>query len=912
NCAAQQNGTFVEMLGNIQVVRGDFIVKTTNGGVLRMTLDKTALTTITIGGDLVIEGNSEVWFCRSGNTVVNVAGDFAFRSTSTASSYLTTTGTGQLNVAGSMTMNSSAILRFASSGGGEGTLRVKKDFDLQAGTITLLPVGSGTLIMNGQDAQRFKNTGNLATDINVEIHNPQGVIFDPAVAVDGNILVKAGSHVTLPAENLSLQGNLEIEAGGSINANGGVLRLTGPLDQTLILQGDTLFAVQINKPAGTAVHLNTSAKLSGSLVIETSGVTLQTNHNLTLLSGNDDGTDDAYIGAIPAGSFITGNVMVQRYMEGEGRIYRYISSPVSSATVADLQDDFPVTGTFDNPSTGPGIASQSPSFFQYDEVSTGANGWVNYPAGGSAADNSLSPGRGYAAFIRAADKPTVWDVSGDLNQHDINFNLTFTDTNDPLNDGWNLIGNPYASAIAWGKSQGWSSFNVINSIAVRDNGQGIFLYWDGEIGSLTNGRIAKGQAFWVKTNGPNPSLTIHESAKVNESAPFHRTGVSNPDFLEVTVTKDNLSDKTFLRLHHDASAYHDRFDIPKWTNDFLNVSFLADAMPLAIMATSQVPCEKNIPLQLYFATTAAGSLVKSPAGEYSLSVAAFGVFSGSQIRLNDNYLRQSFDFLNGTYRFLITDDPMSYSKERFSIQINADSLNNRITVTMDSLWCSTSQPHAIKLDNLEDNVRYEVWVGTTKAADYLNRDARQYEFNIQNSVFMPGENIVRVVARNECYSQTVKQVPVVDEEKMSPLVIQEKGDLLISSYENGNRWSLDGKLLEGETSQWIQPHIQGIYSAEVVVNGCSTSGSFPYILQEKDFKLYPNPASTFVTMTAPRDESIFNINLYTLTGLAVKSVNFSAAAKQGTVNVSDLPPGPYLVEVQTEKQKRRMKFVKSE
>src|SRR5690606_25862990 len=111
NCTAQQNGTFVEMLGNIRDIRGDFIVNTTNGGVLRMTLDKTSPTVITIGGDLIIEGNSEVWFSRAGNTTINVGGDFHFRSTATASSYLTTTGTGQLNVAGSMTMNSPAILR---------------------------------------------------------------------------------------------------------------------------------------------------------------------------------------------------------------------------------------------------------------------------------------------------------------------------------------------------------------------------------------------------------------------------------------------------------------------------------------------------------------------------------------------------------------------------------------------------------------------------------------------------------------------------------------------------------------------------------------------------------------------------------------------------------------------------------
>jgi hypothetical protein len=190
-------------------------------------------------------------------------------------------------------------------------------------------------------------------------------------------------------------------------------------------------------------------KLRGILQIESLNTTVRSDGNLTLLSTSDSGSGSARVGPLPAGSGILGDVSVQRYMGAEGRIYRYISSPVQDASVASLMDDFAVTGRFDDPTTVNVSNSKNPSLYYYDE-SQGSlqSGWKPYPTMGFAKDNPLIPGVGYCALIREAANPLVWDVNGALNQGDIVLPTAMTNNMQPSN-GWNLVGNPYACTIDW-------------------------------------------------------------------------------------------------------------------------------------------------------------------------------------------------------------------------------------------------------------------------------------------------------------------------------------------------------------------------------------------------------------------------------------------------------------------------------
>ncbi|HTE30109.1 MAG TPA: T9SS type A sorting domain-containing protein, partial [Chryseolinea sp.] len=212
--------------------------------------------------------------------------------------------------------------------------------------------------------------------------------------------------------------------------------------------------------------------------------------------------------------------------------------------------------------------------------------------------NLLEAGKGYCAFIRNGSTPTLVDLTGRLNQGDVTIPLGFTPHGAPGN-GWNLVGNPYASAIDWdaddgqGDSQGWTKENVSSVISIRDNGGGgIFHYWDGDTNSsdLVNGHIASGQSFWLRATGSNPRLIAREGVKVSTAAQFYRKRMEQIPSFGLILSGDSLVDRVYFKVRKGATDALDQWDAVKLPNDVLNVSFI-DRLgnSLAIDARGELP-----------------------------------------------------------------------------------------------------------------------------------------------------------------------------------------------------------------------------------------------------------------------------------------------------------------------------------
>lgn len=604
------------------VIRGDFRLNSNRN--LKFSSDSQGQTTLRLGGDLILEsGMLEALGIGTGTIVFDgeriqhfsrsdglIDGNFNFivETESTldlGESLLANTTGGYFQLKGKILLGSTNPAGVIQAGS-RGNINVLDTLVFDPGAVLEFN-GSGHQFIghtNLGDAEVLINNGSVVTLLN-------NIKTGGLTLQDGNL--DTGVYSCQVSQDVTLHNGTIVGAG--------TLLLNGSTTQSLSANGHTIQNITIDKSGGSSVILTSPVLLTGLLSVLSGNSEVVSNGNLTLVSSSQE---TASVGILPDGSSITGNVTVQRFMKAIGRKYRYISSPVKNATVASLMDDFPITGTFNNPSTGPGMSSGNPSMFFYDEEHGGLNdGWKPYPSTGNSADNLLTPGLGYSVFIREAVNPTIWDVTGTLNQGDFPFPVTYTPTGDHDADGWNLIGNPYPCAIRW-DSAGWQRDNVSMGIAVRDNERGGFRYWDDDVGELTKGLIASGQSFWVRTTGNNPQLTLHETAKVTDGATFYRKR-NTLDYIELEVKVNDLSDKTFLRLREGAAGTLDNYDTPKLLNDFLSLSFVTDDnVSVAINAVGEISCHLEIPVKI--------SMVQA-SNKVTFAVNGFGLLEGSDFHL---------------------------------------------------------------------------------------------------------------------------------------------------------------------------------------------------------------------------------------------------------------------------------------
>jgi hypothetical protein len=409
---------------------------------------------------------------------------------------------------------------------------------------------------------------------------------------------------------------------------------------------------------------------------------------LTLRSTNDN--PDRTANVAPLDGSINGNITVQRYMSPELRMYRYLSSPVSDAFVDDWMDDFPITGNFLDRSNqaqwghdicGLELQPFSTSMYYYDEAVSGIadKGYKAYPvAQTNSYDNPLIVGLGYSAFIRECLTATVIDVRGEINRGEINLQPKFTfhsGTTAGSGDGWNLIGNPYPSAIDWSHPS-WTKINIVNAISIMDNDTGIMHYYDGPGGLVDDfsGVIASGQAFWVRAMA-SPSLIIREAAKVNGNGNDHEfyriASEKSAPAISIALSVNGITDKTHLKVQAGSHIEMDNWDMPKLKNESFGISsFTPGGISMAISAVPEIKEGLRIPLKLEGLTD----------GVYSLKFSSTEEFNLYSIELTDRELGiKKIMNWNDTYEVVIV--PNRENENRFSAKLVRYQPSSEVEVT---------------------------------------------------------------------------------------------------------------------------------------------------------------------------------------------------------------------------------------
>ncbi len=599
------------------------------------------------------------------------------------------------------------------------------------------------IAMNGTNWN--DNGGNLNPGTGVVIFGDSTLVNGTSNPLFGNISATSDAIVDF-GRNFSVTGNVDFAAGSDIRTNNVVAILSGGQPQVVSANGATFANINIAKSGSQGITLTSPLNLTGLLQFTSpsSGVNLQSNGNLVLVSTSDGaGSGTARIYRLNGGNQVSGDVTVQRFMSGEGRIYRYITSPISDGSVADWIDDFFVGGSFSDPSPTQNICgltalSTNATIFYYDETVGGNQnqGYVNYPTAGLASANPLDIGRGYAVFIRVCDAPTVIDYTGTINSGTITLPVTYTN-NDVNGVGWNLVGNPYPCPVDW--DAGWTKTRVSPIIVINDNGGGIHRYYEaGVTDDIPNGQLAIGQAFWVRATAANPILRVTENSKITTVPEFFREGSPAIPSFYLALSNGVAEDKSYVKTVAGALNGLDDFDAPKIINPLFSMYTVAnDNVPMAINAIEDLKCGSELRVGL-------NGLGR---GTYTFSLNTRGFFEDLQFVLIDKVLNKELVLDNKVYEFSITEDMKGAVNDRFVLRIEQKTFAP-VDITS-ATACGTQSE--IVLNNVVSKAKFSVWtVDGMRISDFVAAEGKSLTIHFASESLAMGDNELVVMATGSC------------------------------------------------------------------------------------------------------------------------------------------------------------------
>jgi hypothetical protein len=474
----------------------------------------------------------------------------------------------------------------------------------------------------------------------VSVIIPAGTPFNPiavAPAFAYDLTINPGATLEIAAGSvLGVYGNFSNN--GTFTPNNGTLSFlncagTGPTIHEAGTTNGTVtnfFNLTLNDASGLILNED----ISVAAILTVSNGNFNTGGNIVTLTSN--ATRTGRIGPLTTGSF-TGTITMQRFAPGGQTGWCLLGSPINT-TIASWQDDFATSGF-----TGStGWAGGFISIYGYDETAPNLFDDAAAYVPATNITNAINVGQGKWVYLGDGFTTTndiLIDVTGTPHTGNFDFNPSFTSSGGITEDGWNLVANPYPSAIDWDAASGWTKTNMDDAIYMyqADNGQ----YATYVAGVGTNGGtrfIASSQGFYVKANAANPVLQAQEIVKTSNNATLIRSEQSESAGELLRFTLDDLSnhkkDEVVLRFNPNATpGFDQQYDALKFYSTLNHYSAFAlqgGQENYSIFSTALLPGEE---IEIPVAIRAANN------GTYRISF--------SQEQLTQDYCLALVDLLTG-------------------------------------------------------------------------------------------------------------------------------------------------------------------------------------------------------------------------------------------------------------------------
>jgi chitodextrinase len=821
---------------------------------------------------------------------------------------------GNLTVGNGITVNgatgNSTVINLSGNLIFEGTAAMNTS-DQRIG-LRLTSGGAQTINTPQQDINLFQLHLDKNTQLNISSSSPR--IITLGTSNKGGLVLDSGAVFNLAAHHLVIEGTGTINEANNPTSfiktsKGNITINSNNQVSNLYFQAgaDTIKNFSLNSSLGQ-VHIRTKLNVQQKLDIANGAV--NSNGNIVLLS---DANGSAWIGPIRNTGSLNGNIEFQRYFSPNGRVYRYVSAPVIGSTVANWNTYLPVTGPF----SGSANSNTSYSLFYYDNE----NGWVGYPSANS--QEQISVGRGYSIFIFSGASARKLRINGPIQQGDFVFNNLGDDATPESSEddvlpqnGWNLLGNPYAAPVQWGNG-GWQTNGLNGSVYVRHNEivdgslVSVVRVHNGTIGTLPNGIIAQGQSFWVKAIGEgSPSLTITEDAKYDTLSTILQRTATPRNLIEISLTKGKLSDHAIIHFRESSTeGVDDAFDALKLANNYFNLSSRADQTNLAINTLPLNFCNRTVPL----------NLTNTTLGQYAFTFGKLDSFSEPVvITLLDHYTGTSTVLSEGsTLAFEITGDVASSASNRFDVIFSKPALDKTVSFANPSETFCGEGTLQIELNNSQPGVNYTLLLDDTELAE-AEGNGDQMLFNLSSDMVPEGSSQLHLVASFDGCTPEVIDPTLSVQRNVKPIVAVAANQLQ-STGSGDLQWYLDGNPIAGATSNVFHPEHAGEYKVQASNGLCSLMSDpvlFAVTAIENDpsaFELFPNPVKTRLTIrlgSSIRTGENVDIQIVNLQGMIVGKYYIQNQKDGLRLPVADLRAGLYTLLIKAGNQQFEQRFIK--
>lgn len=359
---------------------------------------------------------------------------------------------------------------------------------------------------------------------------------------------------TYTVDDGSTLGGFRLYTGGHNLGNDG--------QRNLYANNLTLETPASNVPTFSDLMVKSNVNLTGNL--ELRDLTVNAGKSLSVKPGSQVTVKGVLTNNSSKG---TGGLILQSDASGTGSllhntadvdmtIQRYLTGDANTANAKYHTVSVPLTAG-SNPQTGLFMGSY---LYGFDFATQ------NYVSMGTSTTTPMNVDEGYLLYY--PDANITYDFAGKANNGSFAAAVEYG-----VGDHYNLVPNPYPSAIDWDAASGWTKTNMNNAVYVYNTGsssQGNIVWASYVGGSGTNGGsryIPAGQAFFVQSNAAAPALSMTNEVRVHNSQDFYKNTTEETETLRLFAHSGDFTDEIVVRYLAESSPDFDgQYDALKFKN----------------------------------------------------------------------------------------------------------------------------------------------------------------------------------------------------------------------------------------------------------------------------------------------------------------------------------------------------------